>query len=326
MKKTTQALAILFFLTSTLNADPAATQTVNKNAFLKIELKDSKTKINPITLTYEPAPITISHDEVKKMVNDLVDTLKEQGKEIPEEKISAIYDMISEYLAAESAKLFAALQHFNQNPKGMAEVMSLFKKAAEKIIKEYFMQEMIKEAKDKITEKDYLDGQNEIATEKGDQVLLNVIMLPQGTEGKRLIKKMQSISNIDKKSTEWTKLTSQYKSKTLDAVLISDLPDVLKDQLKNAKTGDVVTLDVPNQENPKNTQSTLFFVMKRERINGELLMKALNAKIMGDIEKAIMEKIMQQVTVVKFDSAGKIIDASKTKAPAAPAESAAPAA
>lgn len=309
----------LLSLTCIVNADPAATQSANTTPFLKVELKDAATKLSPITFTYDPAPIAITHDEVSKMVKDLVDTLKEQGKEIPEEKISTIYDMISQYLATDSAKLFAAVMRLHQKPEVMAEVRAVVKKAIEKVLKEYIVQEMIKEAQEKITEKNYLDAQNAIIAEKGDQVLLNVIILPQNTDGPRIIKKMKSITNMDKKSTEWTQLASKYKSKTLDAVLISDLPDVLQDLLKNAKTGDVVTLNIPNQENPKSSQSTLFFVMKRERINGELLIKALNAKIMNDINTSINDKMMQIVNVVKFDSAGKVIDASKTKEPAAPA-------
>ena len=150
----------------------------------------------------------------------------------------------------------------------------------------------------------YKEITSAVIAEKGDQVTLSVLPLVQKTDAPRIIKKMSTITNPEAKSKEWAKITknlSSSKPKTIGPVLLSEIPESLQKNLVNCKTGDTIEFSVADPKNPKNVQITLFFVMKREKITGDLLKQAMISKIDETLEKQFNEHIKSKVKIEKLE-------------------------
>lgn len=96
-------------------------------------------------------------------------------------------------------------------------------------------------------------------------------------------------------------------------MLLSDVPNILKTKLENCKTGDVVSISIPDAKDPKLSKVVLFFVIKREKINGALLDQEVVSKMKEYLSKQFDDYINSQVSIEKFDEKGqKIIAESPT--------------
>jgi hypothetical protein len=113
---------------------------------------------------------------------------------------------------------------------------------------------------------------------------------------------MAGISSINEKATEWSKICKQYGEgkPTLDHTMaLSDLKGDMKAKLENVKTGDVITIPSENSE-----QTTLIFIPKREKINGELLRSRTAEFVKEMTEQKVMDRILKNVKIQKFDRSG----------------------
>lgn len=267
--------------------------------------KDSlKNPTKLLTITLGQKIKTVTYGEYDTIIDSLMAGLKEQAKNLSPEKKAAIKEMIRQYLASEaSTLLLAEASGIDNDP----EVKEKINAAREKIIKEEYKKRLVTAEQEKLTPKDFEDIKNGVVAEKGDQVTLIALSNFQGNDDARITKKIASLKTVEEKTKEWSKLSknSGVKVKQLDPVLISEVPDILKSKLQNCKTGDVISIEIPDSSNPKNAQKTLFFVAKREKIDGDLLLQAVRTKMMDSIEKKIMARIMEQVKVQNFDEKGQ---------------------
>ena len=136
-----------------------------------------------------------------------------------------------------------------------------------------------------------------------------------------IIKKMKSVTNPEAKAKEWAKLVknSGGEQKTLDPILLSDAPEFVKSKLIKCKTGDVISISSQiDPNNPKQPAKTvLFYVVKRGKIEGDLLGQAVASKIKENLEKKLNEHIMGQVKVEMLDKKGMPMKAATPDAPSA---------
>jgi hypothetical protein len=240
--------------------------------------------------------------------------LKESGQQLSEDKMATVEQMIRDYMVSDGALTLVAMASDVKNTEKVKETIA---RATEKIIKDaYRLAEMTK-----MQEKLQADGfktmykeiETQIIAEKGDQVTLSVFPLNQSADESRIIKKMNSITNPEAKAKAWNKLSksSGGEQKTLDPILLSEAPDLIKSKMIKCKTGDVISISSPfDPNNPKQPAKTvLFYVVKREKITGDLLGQAVAAKLKEKLEKQFNDHIMGQVKIEMFDKKGAPITA-----------------
>ncbi len=299
MKKTLAALFALCLCVSTNYAD------------YKNDSKQATTNLTfaSLTLNSSKAQKTITYGQLQEMLRNLVESLKESGQNLSEDKMTAIEQMIHEYMIADGAWTLVAMASDIKNTPKVKEAIA---RATEKIIKDAYRADEMRKMQEKLQESGfeamYKEMETQIIAEKGDQVTLSVLSLNQSGDASRIIKKMESITNPDAKAKEWNKLVknSGGEQKTLDPILLSDAPDLIKQKLIKCKTGDVINIAIPiDPSNPKQiTKNVLFYVVKRGKIEGDLLGQAVASKIKEKLEKKLNDHIMSQIKVEMFDKKG----------------------
>jgi hypothetical protein len=305
MKKSMTASSIFTFLSANIlmgmpSLDVKKEMAGQGNPYITIEMAGQEKKI-------------ITYGEFQKIIENIVESLKERDPNITPDKIEKIREMAGEYMANEGAILLAA------NAAGVAKspaVIEKIKLATEQITRDAFKILELEKEKKIIAENrsNIEDMKTRVASEKGDQVTLVIMTLPEANDADRIVNKIRTLRTIDAKTKEWTKISNNLnekikQTKQLEPMLISQLPDVLKKELQNCKTGDVVKLSIPDAKEAKSTQVTLFFVAKREKIRDDLLARALLSEITAIAEKKMLDNVMSKVTIQKFDRSGQIIKA-----------------
>jgi hypothetical protein len=304
MKKTLTALFALSLCVTPLFADD---KNDNKQAMNALTFAS-------LTLNSSGAKKTVTYGQFQEMLGNLIDNLKESGQQLSEDKMAAVEQMIRDYMVSDGALTLVAMASDVKNTEKVKETIA---RATEKIIKDaYRLAEMTK-----MQEKLQADGfktmykeiETQIIAEKGDQVTLSVFPLNQSADESRIIKKMNSITNPEAKAKAWNKLSksSGGEQKTLDPILLSEAPDLIKSKMIKCKTGDVISISSPfDPNNPKQPAKTvLFYVVKREKITGDLLGQAVAAKLKEKLEKQFNDHIMGQVKIEMFDKKGAPITA-----------------
>lgn len=304
MKKTLTALFALSLCVTPLFADD---KNDNKQAMNALTFAS-------LTLNSSGAKKTVTYGQFQEMLGNLIDNLKESGQQLSEDKMATVEQMIRDYMVSDGALTLVAMASDVKNTEKVKETIA---RATEKIIKDaYRLAEMTK-----MQEKLQADGfktmykeiETQIITEKGDQVTLSVFPLNQSADESRIIKKMNSITNPEAKAKAWNKLSksSGGEQKTLDPILLSEAPDLIKSKMIKCKTGDVISISSPfDPNNPKQPAKTvLFYVVKREKITGDLLGQAVAAKLKEKLEKQFNDHIMGQVKIEMFDKKGAPITA-----------------
>lgn len=304
MKKTLTALFALSLCVTPLFADD---KNDNKQAMNALTFAS-------LTLNSSGAKKTVTYGQFQEMLGNLIDNLKESGQQLSEDKMATVEQMIRDYMVSDGALTLVAMASDIKNTEKVKETIA---RATEKIIKDaYRLAEMTK-----MQEKLQADGfktmykeiETQIITEKGDQVTLSVFPLNQSADESRIIKKMNSITNPEAKAKAWNKLgkSSGGEQKTLDPILLSEAPDLIKSKMIKCKTGDVISISSPfDPNNPKQPAKTvLFYVVKREKITGDLLGQAVAAKLKEKLEKQFNDHIMGQVKIEMFDKKGAPITA-----------------
>ena len=290
MKKTTPAFFTLCLSTLLMAADG--------------QIKKNPTNTKPfaiLTLIGSNDQKTLTCGESEELLNSLTKNLEASGQTLTEEKRTAVEQMIREYMIADKALLMVANA---SDVKNSPQVKEQIQKASEKIIKDAYKDSEMKKLQADDSEAMYKEITSAVIAEKGDQVTLSVLPLVQKTDAPRIIKKMSTITNPEAKSKEWAKITknlSSSKPKTIGPVLLSEIPESLQKNLVNCKTGDTIEFSVADPKNPKNVQITLFFVMKREKITGDLLKQAMISKIDETLEKQFNEHIKSKVKIEKLE-------------------------
>ena len=312
MKKTIATLFALSLCVTTLFADDKndSAKAVNTLTFAIVTLKNSKEEK------------TITYGQLQEMLGNLIDSLKESGQQLSEDKMITVEQMIREYMVAEAALTLAANASDVKNTEKVKESIA---RATEKIIKDAYraaeMAKMQEKLKDGGFEAMYKEMEAQIITEKGDQVTLSVFPSNQSADESRIIKKMKFVTNPEAKAKEWAKLVknSGGEQKTLDPILLSDAPEFVKSKLIKCKTGDVISISSQiDPNNPKQPAKTvLFYVVKRGKIEGDLLGQAVASKIKENLEKKLNEHIMGQVKVEMLDKKGMPMKAATPDAPSA---------
>ena len=312
MKKILTTLFALSVCSSPNYADKKTenTKTENTKPLAVLTLNSSKNKK------------IVTYGEFNEMLLQLMASFKESGQTLPADKQIAVEKMTQTYLIADAALLLVAME---SNIKDAQEVKDQIQRATEKIIKDAYQNAEKKKLQEKLAKSEFEAMYKEFAAaiiaEKGDQLILSVFSLQQSTDAPRIIKKITSINSQDAKAKEWSKLVknSAGEHKTLDPMLLSDVPNILKTKLENCKTGDVVSISIPDAKDPKLSKVVLFFVIKREKINGALLDQEVVSKIKEYLSKQFDDYINSQVSIEKFDEKGqKIIAESPTaKSPTA---------
>ncbi|MBM3631634.1 MAG: hypothetical protein FJX00_01415 [Alphaproteobacteria bacterium] len=304
MKKTLTALFALSLCVTPIFADD---KNDNKQAMNALTFAS-------LTLNSSGAKKTLTYGQFQEMLGNLIDNLKESGQQLSEDKMATVEKMIHDYMVSDGALTLVAMASDVKNTEKVKETIA---RATEKIIKDaYRLAEMTK-----MQEKLQADGfktlykeiETQIIAEKGDQVTLSVFPLNQSADEARIIKKMNSISSSEAKAKAWNKLSksSGGEQKTLDPILLSDAPDLIKSKMIKCKTGDVISISSPfDPNNPKQPAKTvLFYVVKREKITGDLLGQAVAAKLKEKLEKQFNDHIMGQVKIEMFDKKGAPITA-----------------
>ena len=304
MKKTLFALLALSLGITVSYADNAAdsNQAGANLTFANLTLNSSKEKK------------TITYGQFQEMLNNLIDTLKESGQQLPQDKMASIELMIREYMVSDGALTLVAMASDVKNTEKVKEAIA---RATEKIIKDAYRSAEMKKMQEKLQEAGfeamYKEMESQIIVEKGDQVTLSALSLRQSGDEARIIKKMKSITTPEAKAKEWAKLVKNTggEQKTLDPILLSEAPDLIKSKMIKCKTGDVISISSPfDPNNPKQPAKTvLFYVVKREKITGDLLGQAVAAKLKEKLEKQFNDHIMGQVKIEMFDKKGAPITA-----------------
>jgi hypothetical protein len=274
-----------------------------------------------LTLNSSGAQQTITYGQFQEMLGNLMDSLKESGQQLPEDKMATIEQMIREYMISDAALTLVAMA---SDVKNTEKVKQAIARATEKIIKDAYRSGEMTKMQGKLQEQGfeamYKEMEAQIIAEKGDQVTLSVLPLNQSGDENRIIKKMKSVTNLEAKGKEWNKLVknSGGEQKTLDPILLSEAPDFIKSKMIKCKTGDVISISSQiDPNNPKQPAKTvLFYVVKREKISGDLLGQAVASKIKEKLEKQLNDHIMGQVKIEMFDKKGSPMTAAAT-APAA---------
>ncbi len=312
MKKTIATLFALSLCVTTLFADnkKESKQAVNNLTFASLTLKTSKEEK------------TITYGQLQEMLGNLIDSLKESGQQLSEEKMITVEQMIREYMISDGALTLVAMASDVKNTEKVKETIA---RATEKIIKDAYraaeMTKMQEKLKDGGFEAMYKEMETQIIAEKGDQVTLSVFPSNQSADESRIVKKMNSINNSDAKRKEWTKLAKKSggEEKNLDPILLSEAPEFVKSKMIKCKTGDVVSIasQIDPNDPKKPTKTVLFYVVKRGKIEGDLLGQAVASKIKENLEKKLNDHIMSQVKVEILDKKGMPMKAETPDAPSA---------
>ncbi len=312
MKKTMAAFFALSLCVATVFGDTKndTKQTVTSLTFASLTLNNSKEEK------------TITYGQLQEMLDNLINSLKESGQNLPEDKMITIEQMIREYMISDGALTLVAMASDVKNTPKVKEAIA---RATEKIIKDAYRSAEMTKMQGKLQEAGfeamYKEMEAQIITEKGDQVTLSVFPLNQSADESRIVKKMKSINNTDAKRKEWIKLVknSGGEEKTLDPILLSEAPEFIKSKMIKCKTGDVISISSQiDPNNPKQPAKTvLFYVVKRGKIEGDLLGQAVASKIKEKLEKQLNDHIMSQVKVEMFDKKGAPMKSDAAAAPSA---------
>ena len=299
MKKT---LAALFALSLGVTANYADNKNDNKSVGANLTFAT-------LTLTSSKEQKTITYAQFQEMLSNLINALKESGQQLPEDKMASIEQMIREYMISEAALTLVAMASDVKNTEKVKEAIA---RATEKIIKDAYRSAEMKKMQEKLQDGGfdamYKEMEAKIIREKGDQVTLSAFSLSKSSDAARIIKKMDSMTSPEAKAKEWAKLVknSGGEQKTLDPMLLSEAPEFIQSKMIKCKTGDVISISSQiDPNNPKQpTKTVLFYVVKRGKIEGDLLGKEVAAKIKEKLENQLNDHIMSQMTVEKFDKKG----------------------